>query len=324
MAIMSVNQAVHEALAEEMRRDDRVIAMGEDVQLSSLGGSGRILQDFGPDRIRNTPISELSVVGMALGAAAAGLRPVVYMMIGNFLYTAMDQFGNQASKLRYMSGGQLRFPVVYFARMGGGSSLAAQHSESPHSIFVNLGIKVVVPSTPADAKGLMKVAIRDDDPVIFLQHDKIGSEVGDVPEGDFLVPLGQADTKLEGRDVTVVAIGGMVQPTLAVARQLVSEGIKAEVIDPRTLMPLDRQTVLASVAKTGRLVVVDDSRMSCSMASEVAASVVEDGFHLLRAPVRRVTTPDVPIPFSPPLERAVIPDESRIAAAIHQTVADHV
>jgi acetoin:2,6-dichlorophenolindophenol oxidoreductase subunit beta len=232
----------------------------------------------------------------------------------------MDQFGNQACKLRYMSGGQLRFPVVYFARMGGGNSLAAQHSESPHPIFVNLGIKVIVPSTPADAKGLMKAAIRDDDPVIFLQHDSISGEVGEVPEGDHLVPIGHGDIKLEGRDVTVVAIGGMVQRALVAAQQLADVNILVEVIDPRTLMPLDRQLILSSVAKTGRLVVVDDARLSCSVASEVAASVVEEGYHLLRAPVRRVTAPDVPIPFCPSLERLVIPDESRIATAIQQTV----
>jgi pyruvate dehydrogenase E1 component beta subunit len=320
MAQKRLIQAMQEALREEMQRDSRVIVMGEDVQLSVFGATRGLVQEFGSERVRNTPISELGVVGLALGAAASGLRPVVDLMIGNFLYTAMDQFGNQVSKLRYMSGGQMRFPVVYFAVMGGGRSIGAQHSDSPHPIFVNLGMKVVIPSAPADAKGLMKTAIRDDDPVLFLQNGGIGGEIGEVPEGDHTVPIGQAEIKRAGTDVTVVAIGGMVRRALRAAEQLDSEGISAEVIDPRTVMPLDRSLILSSIAKTGRLVVVDEARLSCIVASEIAATVAEEGFDLLRAPIRRVAVPDVPMPYSPPMERFVIPDEGRIATAIRQTL----
>jgi pyruvate dehydrogenase E1 component beta subunit len=321
MAKKRLIQAINEALHEEMARDPRVILFGEDVKISLFGDTKGLHERFGSDRVRDTPISEVAMTGMAAGAAAAGYRVVCHMMFANFLYTGFDAIANQAAKLRYMTAGQIRLPVVYMAVMGAGRSSAAQHSDVPYPAFMNLGgVKVVVPSTSADAKGLLKAAIRDDDPVIFLQPARRGGELGEVPDGEHLVPLGTADTKRTGSDVTIVAIGAMVRHALRAADLLQQETISAEVIDPRTLFPLDEEAILASVRKTGRLVVVDEARTTCSAASEIAALAAERAFGALRAPVRRVTVPDVAIPYAPPLEKAVLPDEHRVVRAVRDVM----
>lgn len=321
MAKRRMIQAINEALAEEMARDPRVILFGEDVEISIMGDTRGLAARFGPDRVRNTPICETLMTGMAVGAAAAGYRPVCHMMYGNFLYTGMDAIANQAAKLRYMTGGQVTLPIVYMGVFGGGRSSAAQHSDALHPVLMNLGgIKVVLPASPADAKGLLKSAIRDDNPVVFLQAAGRGGEAGEVPEEEYTIPLGVAEVKRAGRDATIVAIGAMVRPALRAAEALAGEGIEAEVVDPRTLMPLDAETILASVRRTGRLVVVDEARDTCSAASHIVAVVAEAAWAALKAPPRRVTVPDVAIPYSPPLEKAILPDPERIAAAVRATL----
>jgi pyruvate/2-oxoglutarate/acetoin dehydrogenase E1 component len=322
MKKMRMIQAINEALTEEMARDSRVILFGEDVKISLFGDTRGLADRFGENRVRNTPISETVMTGAAVGAAAAGYRVVCHMMFANFLYTGFDAIANQAAKLRYMTGGQIRLPIVYMAVMGAGRSAGAQHSDVPYPALMNLGgIKVVVPSTPADAKGLLKASIRDDNPVVFLQPARRGGEQGDVPDGDIIVPLGNADIKRPGRDVTVVAIGAMVRTTLRAADQLAKEGVEVEVIDPRTLFPMDTATILASVRKTGRLVVVDEARTTCSAASEIAATVAEQAFDSLEAPILRVTVRDVAMPYSPPLEKLVIPDEQSVVDAVRKTLS---
>jgi acetoin:2,6-dichlorophenolindophenol oxidoreductase subunit beta len=309
--------ALREGLAEEMRRDPTVFVMGEDVEIGVFGVSRGLRDEFGAARVRNTPIAEQVIVGAALGAAAGGMRPVADLMMANFSYLAMEPFANQAAKLHYMTGGQIRMPAVFLSALGAPGGNAAQHSDSPYPMFMNLGgVKVVLPTTPYDAKGLIKSAIRDDNPVLFFFHGALGGSRGEVPDGEYTVPLGQADVKREGSDVTVVAIGWMVKRALEAAEQLAGERVSVEVIDPRTLVPLDTATILRSVAKTGRLVVVDEARELCSAASEISAVVAQHGFGALRAPIVRVASPNVPIPFSPPLEKAVVPDTRRIVDAI--------
>jgi len=321
MAKKRLIQAINEALVEEMERDSRVILFGEDVKISLFGDTKGLAERFGAQRVRNTPISETVMTGMAVGAAAAGYRVVCHMMFANFLYTGFDAIANQAAKLRYMTAGQIRLPLVYMAVMGAGRSAGAQHSDVPYPMLMNLGgVKVAVPSTPADAKGLLKAAIRDDNPVVFLQPARRGGEQGEVPDGEHLVPLGSADVKRAGDDVTVVAIGAMVRHALRAAEMLQGEDVSIEVVDPRTLFPLDEETILRSVRKTGRLVVVDEARTTCSAASEIAAIVAEKAFGALRAPVRRVTVRDVAIPYSPPLEKAVLPDEHSVIHAVRETM----
>jgi pyruvate dehydrogenase E1 component beta subunit len=314
-------QAINEALHEEMARDPRVILFGEDVKMSLFGDTKGLQDRFGPQRVRDTPISETVMTGMAAGAAAAGYRVICHMMFANFLYTGFDAIANQAAKLRYMTAGQIKLPVVYMAVMGAGRSSAAQHSDVPYPAFMNLGgVKVVVPSTPGDAKGLLKAAIRDDDPVVFLQPARRGGEQGEVPDGEHVVPLGVADVKRQGSEVTVVAIGAMVRHALRAAELLQPEGIGVEVVDPRTLFPLDEDAILRSVRKTGRLVIVDEARTTCSAASEIAAIAAEKAFPSLKAPVRRVTVRDVAIPYSPPLEKAVLPDEHTVMQAVREVM----
>jgi pyruvate dehydrogenase E1 component beta subunit len=321
MARKRLIQAINEALVEEMERDPRVILFGEDVKISLFGDTKGLAERFGGQRVRNTPISETVMTGMAVGAAAAGYRVVCHMMFANFLYTGFDAIANQAAKLRYMTAGQIRLPLVYMAVMGAGRSAGAQHSDVPYPMLMNLGgIKVAVPSTPADAKGLLKAAIRDDNPVVFLQPARRGGEQGEVPDGEHVVPLGSADIKRAGSDVTVVAIGAMVRHALRAAEMVQAEGVSVEVIDPRTLFPLDEDTLLRSVRKTGRLVVVDEARTTCSAASEIAAIAAEKAFHSLKAPVRRVTVPDVAIPYSPTLEKVVLPDENSVARAVREAI----
>ena len=315
-------QALNEALAEEMARDARVILFGEDVELSVFGDTRQLLEKFGARRVRNMPISETLMTGMAAGAAAAGYRVVAHLMFGNFIYTGFDAIANQASKLRFMTGGQIRMPVTYLAVYGGGRSTAAQHSDSPYPLLMNLGgVNVLVPSTPADAKGLLKAAIRGDNPTFVLQAGGRGGELGEVPDGDYVIPLGRADVKRAGGDVTVVAIGSMLRPALQAAETLAQEEkISVEVIDPRSLVPLDEETLLSSIAKTGRLVVVDEARDRCSAASHIAAIAADRAFGELRAPIRRVTVPNMPMPYSPPLEKSILPDAESIAKAVRDVL----
>jgi pyruvate/2-oxoglutarate/acetoin dehydrogenase E1 component len=314
MREISFLQALDEAVAEEMRRDERVITLGTDF-------SGNPIAEFGPRRVRFTPISESAMTGMGLGAAASGYRPIVNWRMVTFCFVAMDQIVNQASKIRYMFGGQADFPVTYRCSTGGGMGLAAQHSQSPYSMWMHLaGLKIILPATPADAKGLLKSAIRDNNPVVSFECSRLNAVTGPVPDGEHLVALGSADVKRSGTDVTVVALAFYVRESLAVAELLAAENISVEVVDPRTLVPLDIDTIRASVRKTGRLVIVDEAPATCSAAAEIAALVVEDRatFRALKAPVERVCAAAVPVPYSPTLERAALPDRERIAAAIRR------
>jgi acetoin:2,6-dichlorophenolindophenol oxidoreductase subunit beta len=317
MARKRLLEAVHDALVEEMDRNPRVVVYGEDVELSIVGDMRGLHDRYGHDRIRNTPICEATLTGMAVGLAAAGYHPVLHMMFSNFFYTGMDAIANQMAKLRLMTGGQLELPITVIAGYGGGSANAAQHSDSGYPVLMNLGgINVLTPSTPADAKGLLKTALRSRDPSFFLEPSGRGGEQGEVPDGEHLVPFGSASVLRAGSDVTIVAIGRMVKPALAAARSLAGLGIEAEVVDPRTLVPFDEATVLDSVAKTGHLVVVDEARECCGAASQIAAMVAERGFGLLQGPIRRVTTPNVAMPYAPNAEARVIPDEARISTAV--------
>jgi pyruvate/2-oxoglutarate/acetoin dehydrogenase E1 component len=310
-------QAIGDALVEEMERDPRVVCYGEDVELSITGDMRGLHERFGHDRIRNTPICEATLTGMAVGLAAAGYRVVVHMMFSNFFYTGMDAIGNQMTKLRLMTGGQVELPITIIATYGAGAANAAQHSDAAYPMLVNLGgCNVLVPSTPADAKGLLKTAIRGRNPSFFLEPSGRGGEMGEVPDGEHLVPFGAAALVHEGDDVTVVAIGRMVKPALAAANRLAEVGVGVDLIDPRTLVPFDEASVLASVAKTGHLVVVDEAREACGMASQIAAIVAEKGFSLLKGPIRRVANPNLAIPYAPIAERAVIPGEEHITAAV--------
>lgn len=320
MARTRLIQAVHDAVVEEMARDEKVIVYGEDVELSIVGDLRGVHERFGRDRIRNTPISETSLTGMSVGLAAAGYRPVVQMMFSNFFYTGMDAIGNQMSKLRLMTGGQMALPITVIATCGAGGANAAQHSDTPYPMLMNLGgLNVAVPTTPADAKGLVKTAIRSNNPSFILEPNGRGAEQGEVPEGEHLVPFGKAALRREGDAVTVVAIGRMLRPALAAADSLEPQ-VGVEVIDPRSLVPFDTAAVLASVAKTGRLVIVDEARECCSAASQIAAVVAEQGFDLLKAPIRRITTPNVAIPYAPVAEAHVVPGEARIVEVVRRLV----
>jgi len=311
--------AINEALFEEMRRDPNVFLIGEDVRIGVFAGTRGLHKEFGDKRVIDTPISELAVAGAGVGAAATGLRPIVDLMFGTFLYLAFDQIANQAGAMRYMFGGQTTLPIVYMVQNGSGSSAGHHHSQSVHTFFMNMPlIKVVMPSTPYDVKGLLKAAIRDDNPVVFLNHLSLGGQRSDVPDADYVIPIGQADIKRAGKDVTICTAGMMVHHSLKAAAMLEKEGIDAEVIDLRTLKPWDETAVLESVAKTGRFVAVDESYPVCGAASEWAATVAEKAFHHLKAPVRRVSTKPVPIPFSPVLEKAVVPSPEEIAAAVRE------
>lgn len=315
--MLSYLKALTEAQREELQRDERVFIMGEDVEIGLFGTTKGLVNEFGRERIRNTPISEEAFVGAAIGAAMTGLRPIVDFTIASFVYVAMDQLISQAAKSRYMFGGQATIPVVFRAGMFYGAGNAAQHSDRPYPMFMSVpGLKVITPATPSDAKGLLKSAIRDDNPVMFFEDSTLWHMKGDVPEDpEFLVPIGVADVKRVGSDITLIAISGALPHAMAAAEELQQEGISAEVVDPRTLAPLDRATILASVEKTGRAVVVDPAHRTCSAASEIAATIAEESFGSLKAPVLRVTTPDTHIPFSPPLEKAMYPNKTKIADA---------
>lgn len=312
-------EAIREALAEEMRLDERVFVLGEDVGV--FGGTFKatlgLIEEFGEERVMDTPISESAIIGASVGAAATGMRPVPELMFCDFVGVCMDQIMNQAAKMRYMFGGQATIPMVIRTNIGSGRSSAAQHSQSLQAMFMHIpGLKVVLPSTPYDAKGLLKTAIRDDNPVIYLEHKFLYLNEGEVPEGDYTVPFGVADIKRAGKDVTIVATSMMVLKSLKAAEKLAKEGIEVEVIDPRTLVPLDKDTILNSVAKTGRVVVVDEGCKTAGIGAEIAAMIMEEAFDFLDAPVIRLGSLDVPVPFSPPLENIVSPSEENIIKAI--------
>ena len=305
-----------EAMLEEMRRDPRTIYLATDAP-------SPLVKEFGPERVRGTPISEAAFTGLAIGAAGSGYRPIVNWSMVTFGFVAMDQIVNQASKIHYMFGGQAKFPIVFRASVGGGRQLAAQHSQSPYSMFMNLaGLKMILPATPYDMKGLLKSAIRDDNPVISFESSRLMGFRGDVPDEEYVVPLGKADIKRQGSDVTVVALAWMVYEALAAAESLEQEGISVEVIDPRTLVPMDQETIRASVQKTGRLVVADEAGPTAGASAEIVALVTEDRetFACLKAPVKRVCALQVPIPYSPALESHVFPNRGKIAAGVREVI----
>jgi pyruvate/2-oxoglutarate/acetoin dehydrogenase E1 component len=316
MRELSYNEAAIEAIAEEMRRDPKIFYMSTDA-LPPL------LSEFGPERIRATPITEAALTGMAIGAAGCGFRPIVDWRQVTFSFVAMDQIVNQAAKIHYMFGGQVPFPILFRASVGGGGQVAAQHSQSPYAMFMNVaGLKMFLPSTPHDIKGLIKTAIRDNNPVVSFESSRLMARRGPVPQEDYTIPLGQADIKREGSDVTVVALAWLVHEALAAAETLATEGISVEIVDPRTLVPLDAETIRRSVRKTGRLVIADEAGPTAGFSAEIAAIATEDAatFARLRAPVRRVCALQVPIPYSPVLENHVFPDRNRIIAAIREVL----
>lgn len=311
-SLITIDQAMSQALAEEMRRDPTVLMFGEGVATKR----GDLLAEFGPARVRNTPLAEGIIAGTAVGAAATGLRPVIDLLFAPFLTLSMDAILNSAGKLRYLSGGQFAFPMVVLARTGAGWGVGGQHNHNLEAIFVHSpGLKVAMPSTPADVKGLLKAAIRDENPVLLFTDMALGGLEGEVPGGDAVLPLGQAAVLRSGRDVTLVSYGQTVARCQQAAQQLQAGGVSAEVIDLRTLKPLDEATVLASVRKTGRLVVVHEASGLCGVAAEVAALAAEKAFAALKAPVARLTGPDAPSPSSWGLEQAGVPQAETIAAA---------
>jgi acetoin:2,6-dichlorophenolindophenol oxidoreductase subunit beta len=310
--------AIDEALRLEMRRDDRVLYFGQNIATTE---NDAFLQEFGPDRVRTTPISETAEIGIAAGAALAGYRPVVELYMAEFMLVAMDQVVNEAPRFRYMTGGQVRVPLVLKAGYGFTAGWAGQHTGSIYGMFLGVpGLKVALPATPADAKGLMATAIRDDNPVCFFHHYLLTLEPGEVPEGEHLVPFGRAAVRRAGGDVTIVATGAMVGKALVAAERLAGEGIGAEVIDPRTIAPLDTATILESVARTGRLVLVDQATRHGSASAVIAAEVADQGFASLRAPIRQVTALDATIPYSKPMEDYLLPDENKIITAVREVL----
>ncbi|RJQ08816.1 MAG: dehydrogenase [Bacillota bacterium] len=310
-------EAVQEALIEEMRRDPTVVMLGQDMHQGVYGVSTVVYDTMGPERVRPTPISENAMVGCAVGAAMTGLRPVVEIMFADFLMECMDPIVNQAAKLRYMTGGQVRLPMVVRVPGGAGFAAGAQHSQCLEALFTHVpGLKVVCPSTPADTKGLLKTAIRDDNPVMFIEHKALYYEGGEMPAISEPIPFGKADVKREGSDVTVVAVSAMVTRALRAAETLAAEGVNVEVVDPRTLVPLDKETIIESVKKTGRLVTVEEGSLTGGVGAEIAAIVAAEAIDYLDAPVVRVAALDCPVPFNPVLEDLVVPSEERIAEAI--------
>lgn len=333
MAKMSIAEALRQAIREEMRRDERVFCIGEDIGIEGgFGGAFTVTlglsDEFGHDRILDTPVSETAIAGVAIGAALAGLRPIADVQYGDFLFCMMDQLANQAAKLRYMSGGQVSIPLVMRAPVGA-TARGAQHAQSLEAFFCHIpGLKVVAPATAYDAKGLLKSAVRDDNPVIVFEHKLLyGSKgprsergalspIGEVPEEEYLVPIGQGIIRRQGKDVTIVGKLLTMYHALAAAETLARQGIEAEVIDPRTLVPLDKELILASVRKTGRLVIAEEDNLTGGWAAEIAAIVADEAFMWLDAPIKRVSAPDVPPPFAPLLEREYVPNEEKIVAAV--------
>lgn len=326
MSVMTYIGAIGAAQREAMDADERVIIIGEDVEANvygTTGGSksraesGDFVQMYGRSRIRNTPIAEEAIVGAAIGAAMTGLRPIVDLSYSSFLYMAMDQLVNQAAKNRYMFGGQNSIPVVFRSAMFYGLNTGAHHSDRPYPMFMNVpGLKVVVPASASDAKGLLRSAVDSDDPVLIFEACPLWGLKEEVDEAEYKIPFGQARVRREGSDVTVVAISGAVPLALKAAEQMAEQGISCEVIDPRTLVPLDSATIVASVRRTGRLVIADPAHRTCGAAAEISAIVADEAYSALRAPIKRVTAVDMQVPFSPALEPAIYPTVEKIAAAI--------
>jgi len=321
---ITYRESLREALREEMRRDSNVFLLGEDIG-RYWGGAFKVTdglaQEFGDERVRDTPISESAIVGTAVGAAITGMRPVAEIMFGDLTALAMDQIANQAAKIRYMFGGQASCPLVVRTPFGAGVNIASHHSQSLEAWFMHVpGLCVAVPSTPYDAKGLLKTAIRGSNPVFFCEHKLLYPIEGEVPEQEYLLPFGKADVKRKGADVTLVATSYMVHKALNAAAMLEKEGIDAEVVDPRTLTPLDKATITSSVKKTGRIVIITEDCRTGGVSAEIAALVAENTLDYLDAPIKRVTAPDTPIPFSPPLEQFIIPNERSIIKAVKEVV----
>jgi pyruvate/2-oxoglutarate/acetoin dehydrogenase E1 component len=318
MAEIPYIAAIEMAIHGEMERDDSVLYFGQNIATTE---NDKFLQAFGPDRVRVTPISETAEIGMAVGAALAGYRPVVELYMAEFMLVAMNQVVNEAPRFRYMTGGQVTVPLVLKAGYGFTAGWAGQHTGTIYAMFMGVpGLKVAIPSTAADAKGLMATAIRDDNPVAYFHHYLLTLEPGEVPDGEHLVPFGEAAVRREGGDVTIVALGYMVGKALAAAERLAADGVQAEVIDPRTLNPLDLKSILESVDKTGRLVLVDQATRHGSASAAIAADVADEGFSSLKAPIKQVTALDSTIPYSQPMEEFILPDEDKIVGAVQQVL----
>lgn len=335
--IISMADAINEAMKLAMRKDENVILMGEDVAGGAevdhlqdedawggvLGVTKGLVQEFGRDRILDTPIAEAGYMGAAMAAASTGLRPIAELMFNDFIGSCLDEVLNQGAKFRYMFGGKAQVPVTVRTMHGAGFRAAAQHSQSLYALFTSVpGLKVVVPSTPYDAKGLLLAAIEDDDPVIFFEDKTLYNVTGEVPEEYYTIPLGKADIKREGSDVTIIGIGKQVNTALEAAEKLASQGIEAEVVDPRSLSPLDENILLASVEKTNRLVIVDEANPRCNVATDIAALVADKGFDFLDAPIKRVTAPHTPVPFSPPLEDIYLPTPEKVIEAVNEMIGE--
>jgi pyruvate dehydrogenase E1 component beta subunit len=321
MPNMTFAQALNDAHKVEMERDPKIYVAGEDVGVYGgiFGVTAGLLDQFGDKRVKDTPITESAIVGTAVGAATVGLRPVIELMFVDFIGVALDQLYNQAAKMKYMFGGKAKIPMVMRAACGAGIGAAAQHSQSLEALFMHLpGLKVVMPSTPYDAKGLLIEAIRDDNPVVFLEHKLLYALEGEVPDGTYTIPFGQVDIKREGKDVTVVATAKMVHTALSAAEKLAADGISVEVVDPRTLCPLDEEGIIESVKKTHRLVIVHEEVKFAGSGAEISAMVAEKAFDYLDAPILRVAAPFCPVPFSAPLEQAFIPSEEKIIEAVRK------
>ncbi|WLR51646.1 alpha-ketoacid dehydrogenase subunit beta [Bacillus tianshenii] len=334
---LSFADSINEAMKLAMRQDEDVILLGEDVAGGAsvdhlqddeawggvLGVTKGLVTEFGRNRILDTPIAEAGYMGAAVSAAATGMRPIAELMFNDFIGSCLDEVMNQGAKLRYMFGGKAKVPLTVRTTHGAGFRAAAQHSQSLYGVFTHIpGIKVVVPSTPADAKGLLMTSIFDDDPVIFSEDKTLYTLKGEVPEGDYRIPFGQADIKREGEDLTIVAIGKMVHTALDAAQALEAKGISVEVVDPRTLSPLDEETILQSVMKTERLIVLDEATPRCSAATDIAAMVADKGFDYLDAPIKMITSPHTPVPFSPALEDLYLPSKEKVIAVVGEIIGD--
>jgi pyruvate dehydrogenase E1 component beta subunit len=321
---ITYREALREALREEMRSDSSIFLLGEDIG-RDWGGAFKVTdglaEEFGDERVRDTPISESTIIGTAVGAAITGKRPVAEIMFGDLTALAMDQIANQTAKIRYMFGGQVKCPLVIRTPFGAGVNIASHHSQSLEAWFMHVpGLQVAVPSTPYDAKGLLKTAVRGNNPVFFCEHKLLYPIEGEVPKEDYTIPFGLAEIKREGADATVVATLYMVRKALNAAKELEKEGLSVEVVDPRTLTPLDKKTILNSVRKTGRIIIVSEDCKTAGVSAEIAAMVAEEALDYLDSPIKRVAEPDTPIPFSPPLEQYVIPDEKAIIKAVKEVV----
>lgn len=322
MAVITMREALNQAMREEMKRDEGVFLMGEEVAAyqGAYKVSKGLLEEFGEKRVIDSPITELGFAGLGVGAAMVGLRPIIEFMTFNFSILATDQIINSAAKMRYMSGGQFKIPIVFRGPNGSAYQVSSQHSQALESWFANFpGLKVVMPSTPADAKGLLKSAIRDDDPVIFLEQERMYGNKGEVPDDeDFLIPLGKADVKREGKDATIVARSLTVPLALKAAEELEKQGVSVEVVDPRTIRPLDIDTIIASVKKTNRVVIAEESHPFCGVAAEISAQIMERAFDYLDAPVKRISAADAPMPYAKNLEKLALPDVERIVKAVRE------